>query len=187
VIPHQLAIPLSGDESLTTLAYRFLGSTKDSYTLATYNDLKDQKLPKGQLLYIPISELPLSEAGVTARDAFAKALLPPGSGDPRSGYTLQEQKLESLARDLRAGRYVHVVAGGEGLLSDATLKSTSRVKVLRSLLTAYTALDVKALAQSTCSQLRAADPSLVLSEAMTSPKERALCPAPAEPATPPAP
>lgn len=184
VIPHQLVIPLNGDESLTTLAYRFLGSTKDSYTLAVYNDLKDQKLPKGQFLYIPLSDLPLTEQGTEARDAFAKAILPLGKTDPRSAATLQEQKLQSLARDLRSGRYVPVVATAEGLLADVNLKVSARVKALRALLTAYVALDSKPLAQSTCALLREAEPNLVLSEVMTSPKERALCPQPKEPVAP---
>lgn len=177
-IPHQLALPLRGGESLATLAYRYLSSTKEAYRLAVYNGLQGEKLERGGLLFVPLSDLPLTPEGERARRAYADSLVPPTESDPRVEGAAHEVVLREVHRDVLGGRYVQSVARGERLLAQRALPDAARAKLSRDLLTAYVALEQRALALTACQEMRRLAPSLVLDEITTSPKELALCPEP---------
>ena len=71
VVPYNLSWVATGEESLATLAYRFLGSTKHAFRLVQYNDLGDRKLERGEVLLLPLHELPLSTEGQAAAEEAA--------------------------------------------------------------------------------------------------------------------
>src|SRR5690606_25920276 len=62
-IPYNLVLVASGDDSLATIAYRYLGSTKHGWTLSYYNQLDKRGLKRGDLFLVPLTDLPLTEEG----------------------------------------------------------------------------------------------------------------------------
>ncbi|HSC88072.1 MAG TPA: LysM domain-containing protein [Polyangiaceae bacterium] len=185
-IPYNLAWITNGDESLATLAYRFLGSTKQAWALTQYNDLEKRTLARGEILLLPLTELPLTPDGQRAARLAAAALDEQAKGD-----TLRQQAdargvVSAMAADVRAGRYVAAVAKGGELLVRGELSTPLAAHVQQLLLESHVALEATPLARKACTELRKLEPDLVFDPIATSPKLVAACPplpAAAQPAT----
>ena len=149
-IPYNLPWLASGEESLATLAYRFLGSTKFAYRLVVYNDLGEDGPQKGQVLLLPLSDLPLTEAGKRAALDAAGRMTEQTQGARYVRQKRSEAELRSLAEDVRAGRYVAAVELGATLLARGALSDEAQGEVHRKLLEAYVALGVPAKARAAC-------------------------------------
>ncbi len=176
VVPYNLAWIATGEESLATLAYRFLGSTKHAYRIVQYNDLGDRDLERGEVLLLPLSELSLTDEGRAAAETAAAQISEQSHGNLFRQQ--QESKLEAkqLGDDIRGGRYVAAVARGIRLLETGKLTQDGRAQVHRLLLEAYVALDARGLARTSCEAFRSLTPQTKLDPLTTSPKILRVCP-----------
>lgn len=176
VVPYNLAWVASEQDSLATLAYRFLGSTKHAYRLVQYNGLSDDGLKRGQVLLLPLSDLPLTEEGqAAARTAYAQ-MTAQGQGTHFEQQRGSFSEVAQLAQDVQGGRYISAVARGNRLLSLDELSEPARARVQLLLLETYVALDARGPARTSCEAYRALLPSVVLDPIQTSPKILKLCP-----------
>lgn len=176
VVPYNLTWIATGEESLPTLAYRFLGSTKHAYRIVQYNDLGDRGLERGEVLLLPLSELPLTEEGKAAAEAAATQITEQSHGDLFREQQESKEEAQKLGEDIRGGRYVPAVARGTRLLEGGKLTQEGRAQVHRHLLEAYVALDARGLARTACEAWRSLTPQNKLDPLTTSPKILRVCP-----------
>lgn len=174
VVPYNLSFTAVGGELFATLAERFLSNRRRGVMLAQYNGLAEGALEPGRMVLIPLTELPLSEAGMEAeRNALA------GSGelgrDRRASQVAAAGALPGLLAQVRSGRYVDAVSRGVALLSRTELTLPERASVQRQLLEAYAALGAPGRASEACREWRQADPRAKLDPRVLSPKLLAAC------------
>ncbi len=174
-IPYNLTWVATGQESLATLAYRFLGSTKHAYRLTTYNQLGDRKLKRGDLLLLPLSDLPLTAEGLAAAKAAATKLIEQTHGDQFEEQKRSHHQTKELSQEVQSGRYIPAVARGTQLLSSGNLTQSGRGKVHFLLLQAYVALGAQGLARTSCRAFRSLRPQAKLDPFMVSPKIIKIC------------
>lgn len=182
VVPYNLAWLATGEESLATLAYRFLGSTKYAYSLVQYNQLGEDGPKRGDVLLLPLSELSLTDEGRAAAERAASQITEQSRGDHFESQRKSRDEAKALADDVRQGRYVAAVARGTRLLSEGRLSQPGRSSVHLLLLESYVALDERGLARTACESFRALSPDVELDPLMTSPKILRVCKATAAPA-----
>lgn len=175
-VPYNLAWVASGDESLATLAYRYLGSTKHAYQLVQYNGLGEDGPKRGQVMLIPLSDLPLTDAGRLAAEEAAASLSEQGQGALYERQKLSAKETQMLSEEIHGGRYISAVIRGTELLSMGRLTEPGRALVHRLLLEAYVALDARGPARTACEAWRALAPEAELDLLTTSPKILRLCP-----------
>lgn len=176
VVPYNLAWIATGEESLPTLAYRFLGSTKHAYQIVQYNNLGEGELKRGQVLLLPLSELPLTEEGKATAELAAHQITKQSHGDLFREQQESKEEARQLGEDIRSGRYVSAVARGNQLLEGGKLSQEGRAQVHRYLLEAYVALDARGLARTACEAWRSLTPQSKLDPLTTSPKILRVCP-----------
>lgn len=174
-LPYNLTWRASGEESLATLAYRFLGSTKHAYRLVTYNDLGEKGPKKGDVLLIPLSDLPLSAEGQEAARLAAARLLEQGESERYQRQKSSDQALREVALDVRSGRYVGALEKGVRLLEGGQLPDPSRAEVHRLLLETFVALGAVAAARTSCQAYLDLAPEPVLDPLLVSPKILEAC------------
>lgn len=176
VVPYNLAWLSTGEESLATLAYRFLGSSKHAYRIVQYNDLGEDGPERGQVLLLPLHELSLTGEGQAAAETAAAMLTSQGHGDGFHKQQASKNEEKHLAEDVRSGRYVIAVARGTKLLSEGRLTQPGRAQVHFLLMEAYVALDARGPARTACEAWRSLNPQATLDPLMTSPKILRVCP-----------
>lgn len=174
-VPYNLAWLSTGEESLATLAYRFLGSTKYAYRLVQYNQLGEDGPKRGEVLLLPLSELSLTDEGRAAAERAAAQITEQSRGDHFENQRKSRDEAKALADDVRQGRYVAAVTRGTRLLSEGRLSQPGRSTVHLLLLEAYVALDERGLARTACESFRALSPDVELDPLMTSPKILRVC------------
>ncbi len=188
VVPYNLTWIATGEESLATLAYRFLGSTKHAYRIVQYNDLGERDLVRGEVILLPLSELSLTDEGRAAAELAAAQITEQSHGNLFDQQQASKQEAKQLGEDIRDGRYVAAVARGTRLLEAGKLTQEGRAQVHRYLLEAYVALDARGLARTSCEAWRSLSPHEKLDPLTTSPKILRVCPEePKIKAKPPAP
>lgn len=181
IVPYNLAWIATGEESLATLAYRFLGSTKYAYRIVQYNDLGDRDLERGEVLLLPLSELALTDEGRAAAENAAAQITEQSHGNLFRQQQESTAHAKHLGDDIRGGRYVAAVARGTRLLETGKLTQGGRAQVHRHLLEAYVALDARGLARTSCEAFRSLTPQTKLDPLTTSPKILRVCPDEPEP------
>lgn len=176
LVPYNLGWVASGEESLATLAYRFLGSTKYAYRLVQYNELGEKGAERGQVLLLPLHELPLTDEGRAAAEQAATQISQQSQGQAYKHQKGSRQSTDKLADDIRGGRYISAVTRGTELLAAGHLSQPGRAQVQRLLLEAYVALDARGLARTACDSWHSLAPAAKLDPFTTSPKILRLCP-----------
>lgn len=174
-VPYNLVLVATGEDSLATVAYRYMGSTKQAWTLSYYNQLQERDLRRGDLFLVPLVDLPLTAAGREAARKAARVLATQADAPERSQQQRVEAELPALLADVRAGRYVQAVTRGVRLLSSAELSEAQSGRIHRQLLEAYVALDAVGQAVEACTNWRQHDPTAVLDPISLSPKIIAAC------------
>ena len=175
IVPFNLRVlPDSGD-TLITIAYRFYGDMNRAWVLDRYNGLGGRKLQAGDVVLVPLSDLPLTELGRQAARASAGAACSEAQGETRAVQKKVAQELPALLSDIRSGRYVDAVARGTRFLAAAELSEQQTGLVHRQLLEAYVALEAPGLAAAACSEWLKRSPGAVLSPVELSPKILAAC------------
>lgn len=187
LVPYNLRYVAGAADSLPSIAYRFLGERDRAWMLDKYNHLKQKPLRRGQVILVPITDLPLTPEG-RAEAASAGALVrAEGAGQAREAQRRVDAELPQLAADVRTGRYIDAIARGSRLLGSGELATPQIAAIQRQLTEAYVALDATGLAETACGAWRRADPAAVLDPVELSPKILKVCtaagamPPPAEP------
>jgi hypothetical protein len=175
VIPYNLRIVTSGGDTIVTLAYRYLGDKKKAWTLAHYNGLGNRQLRRGDVLLIPLVDLPLTDAGKRAAERAAEARRSEGQGGAREAQQNVQRELIALIADVRGGRYVDALRRGHAFLDSGPLTQAQLATIHRQLLEAYVALGATGLAAQACKDWRTNDPSALLDPKLLSPKLLAAC------------
>lgn len=175
VVPYNLHVIVDGDHNLVDLAFKFLGDKNKTWVLDRYNRLKGKNPRRGDLLLIPLSDLPLTPAGKEAARAAAGTTCSEGGGDTRAVQRRVQAELPALLADVRGGRYVEAVARGTRFLASGSLTTAQLAVVHRQLLTAYVALEAPGLASNACAEWRRHEPNAKLDPRIHSPKIIAAC------------
>jgi phage tail protein X len=175
LVPFNLRYVAAGNDTLLTIAYRFLGERDKAWMLDGYNHRKGDPVRRGEVVLVPLTELPLTPDG-RAEAASAGALVrAEAEGKAREAQRRAEAELPLLAADGRAGRWVEAVSRGNRMLGYGELARPEVAAIQRALTEAYTALDAEGLAETACTAWRAADPASELDPMELSPKILRAC------------
>lgn len=174
-VPYNLSLLSTGQDSLPTIAYRYLGSTKQAWTISRYNRLEERKLARGDVFLVPVTDLDLTEEGRRAAARAAQAMSAEGDAPSLSRQTKIENEVPTLIADVAGGRYVPAVARGAKLLSSGELSDAQLGRIHRQLLEAYVALDAVGQAAEACSKWRKYDKTARLDPVFLSPKILDAC------------
>ncbi len=191
IIPYNLRVVASANDSLLTIAYRYLGERDKAWMLDRYNHKKEEPIRRGEVVLVPLVDLPLTAAGKEEAAAAFAMVRAEGTGQTREAQRKVDAELPTLAADARAGRYVEAIARGNRMLGYGELSRPQIAAVNRVLTEAYAAMDAVGLAETACGAWRTADPATRLDPIELSPKILRACTAAAaspaqaaKPATP---
>src|SRR5262249_53409573 len=190
VVPYNLRYVAGQNDSLLTIAYRFMGERDKAWMLDRYNHKKGDPIRRGDVVLVPLTDLPLTPAAKAEAAAAGALVRTEGKGQAREAQRRADAELPALAADLRGGRYVDAIARGNRLLGLGDLDKPQIAAIEQKLTEAYVALDATGLAETACGAWREADPEAKLDPIELSPKILRACaaaPAPRrpEPSAPP--
>jgi hypothetical protein len=174
-VPYNLRVIVGEGEQITQVAYRHLGDMNKAWMLDRYNNLDGRKLARGDVVLVPLTDLPLTQAG---REALTQALGATCSEAAGAGRKMQRniaREIPALVADVRAGRYIDAVTRGTRFVSTGMLTEPQLALVHQKLTEAYVALDAVGLATASCAEWRRRDPAGRLDPALHSPKIIAAC------------
>lgn len=175
VVPYNLPVITTGGDTIVTIAFKFLGDMNKAWVLDHYNGLQGKRLGRGDVVLVPMTDLPLTEQGRTAARSAAGALHSQAAGDTRQTQRKVHAELPALIADVRNGRYVDAATRGTRFLASGTLTRPQLATVHRQLLEAFAALDAPGLATASCNEWRKNDPSARVDPVLMSPKLVAAC------------
>lgn len=175
VIPYNLRYVVKGGDSTMTIAYRFLGKRDDAWVIDRYNGLDGHPVDRGDVLLVPLTDLPLSDAGREEAAELSALLRGAKAGVTHDAQELADSELPQLSARVRDGRWLEAIAKGNELLGYGDLADPQLAAIHRVLLEAYVALDAGALATNACAEWRRADPDAELDPIWISPKLLKAC------------
>lgn len=194
ILPYNLRVIAGGNDSLLTIAYRFLGERDKAWMLDGYNRRKGEPVHRGDVVLVPLTDLPLTAEGKLEAASAGALVRAEGAGKAREAQRRVEAELPVLAAEVRGGRWTDAIARGNRMLGYGDLARPEIAAIQRALTEAYVALDATGLAETACTAWREADPESALDPVELSPKILRACVAaagmrpakPAETAAPPA-
>jgi len=175
VVPYNLRYIVTQADTIVTIAQRFTGDKEKAWLLDQYNHLKGQPLRRGDVVLVPLVNLPLTEAGKAEAAAAEAAVRSQAAGATRDAQRKVDSDIPVLLSDVRGGRYVDAVTRGVKMLALGDLTKQQLGIIHRQLTEAYAALDARGLAASSCAAWRANDPKARLDSLVLSPKILATC------------
>ena len=175
MVPYNLRYVATGRETIMSLARKFLGDVKKAWVLDHYNNLKGKTIRRGSVLLIPLTDLPLTDAGREAARASNSLLASQTAGATRASQRKVAQEIPALIADVRGGRYVDAIRRGNGFLAKGDLTKRQLATIHRQLLEAYVALGATGLGKAECDEWREHDASANIHSTALSPKLRAVC------------
>lgn len=175
VVPYNLRVIATDSDTIVTLAYKFLGDSKKAWTLDHYNGFKGRALHTGDVVLIPLSDLPLTEEGKAAAKKAALALRSEAEPHKRAAQRTVQSEIPALIADVRNGRYADAVTRGNKFLSAGDLSKPQLAIIHRHLLEAYVALGATGLATAACGAWRKNEDRAVIDPIWLSPKIVAAC------------
>jgi hypothetical protein len=185
MIPYNLRHIAGANESTLGIAYKYTGDRDKAWMLDKYNRLKGKAIHRGDVILVPLWDLPLTEAGKAEAAQAGAVTRSEGGGRGREAQKKAEAEIILLLGDVRKGRYVEAVARGNRVLGFGELTKPQLALVSRYLTEAYVALDANGLAEAACAAWREADPAARLDPIELSPKILRACLAAPAPVLPP--
>lgn len=175
IVPYNLKVVATGNESIVGIAYRYLGDRKTAWMLDNYNQRKGRRLQRGEVVLVPLVDIELTESGKQAA-RWADALLQQQvAGAARDAQLRAEREIPRLASLIQSGRYLEAVNHGIELSSGPPLARPQRARVARAMLEAYVALGAEGRAKQACADWLEADPNAKLDPVQLSPKILVVC------------
>lgn len=180
-IPYNLALILHGDESLESLAYRYLGNSKFAWELMQYNGIEKPSFREGQILLIPLRTLELTSEGRTFAERAAASIRERTDGGVRDLQRDSHNQLTELTAHVRRGHYVAALRQASFLRARGGMTAADQIRLLSLEIEILVAFDALGPAKMACSELRKEDPKHFFDPIMTSPKILQACPNPVHP------
>lgn len=168
VIPYPLRhVSAQGENAARIAKVYYGGGVEHARILRRFNNLRFNRLNRGQILLVPLADLVLSEEGrnFVAEDTGNA----PRAGEVRELQAQIDVELPALTEHLRRGRYTEAVALGNRLLGARALTGNQVVTIQRDLGTAYVALGRHDLAIGAFRAALDRQPDLQLDTVRTSP------------------
>lgn len=175
VVPYNLRYVVKPGDSTLTIAYRFLGKRDLAWIIDRYNGLRGDALGRGDVVLVPLTDLPLTDEGREQARRGATLAQAEGAGLDHDAQERVDAELPDLASLVRAGRWLEVIAKGNQFLGYGDLADPQLARLNRMLLEAYVALGVANLAKEACAEWRRADPDAELDPVWLSPKILKAC------------
>jgi hypothetical protein len=176
VAPYPLRYVVSSErETIPSIASKFFADGRSAWMLDRYNNIGGRPLRRGDVVVVPLTDLPLTEAGKAEAAQSESAVCSEAAGAAREAQRKVASELPGLLGDVRIGHYVEAIARGTRLLALGELTRPQAADVHRSLAEAYTAVEAPGLAAAACQAWRGADPSANLDPMLVSPKILAAC------------
>jgi hypothetical protein len=175
IIPYNLRYIATQADTIVTITQKFTGEKEKAWVHDQYNHLKGQPVRRGDVILIPLTNLPLTEAGKAEAAAADASMRSQSAGAAREIQRKAESEMPLLLGDIRGGRYVDAVTRGGKLLALGELTKPQVALVQRQLTEAYAALDAPGLAAAACAGWRENDPKARLDPVMLSPKIMNAC------------
>jgi phage tail protein X len=176
IVPYNLPVIVGSGDTIVTVAYKYLGEQNKAWVLDHYNGFKGKKLVPGDLVLVPLTDLPLTEDGKKAVVESNPLVCSQAAGETRQTQHKVQAELPALIADVKGGRYVDAVSRGSRFLAQSSLLTNEqRARVQREMLEAYAALEAPGLAAASCSEWRKLDPSAKLDPITMSPKLLEAC------------
>jgi hypothetical protein len=175
IVPYNLRVVVAEGEQLVTIAYRHLGEMNKAWVLDRYNGLDGRKIVQGDVLLVPLTDLPLTDTGREAALKAAGTACSEAQGGARQAQRRVAAELPALVADVRAGRYADAVTRGTRFLASEALTEPQIALVEEQLTKAYVALDAIGLAAAACKEWRKRDRGALLDPTLVSPKVIRAC------------
>lgn len=168
VVPYPLRHVVSQSDNVLRIAKNYYGSgSEHSRRLRRFNNLRTNRVSRGQIVLIPMNDIALSEDGrnIVGDETGAE----PEGDSVRELQAAIDARLPELHEHLRRGRYTEVVALGNHLLGARLLTGNQVVTIQRELGIAYVALDRADLAIEAFRAALDRQPDMALDTVRTSP------------------
>ncbi|MCA9581050.1 MAG: LysM peptidoglycan-binding domain-containing protein [Myxococcales bacterium] len=136
--------------------------------LTRFNQIRGNRVPRGQLVLVPLDDLVLSEEG--SRLVAERAGETPKGGEVRELQDWIEKQIPLLVDHNREGHFVEAAALGNQLLGARELTESQRARVHRELALCYVAFDRHDLAVRSLMETLRIQPELEFRETTTSPR-----------------
>jgi LysM repeat protein len=175
IVPYNLRVIVRQGDTLVGTALKYMGDMNKAWVLDRYNKLDGRGFDPGTVLLIPLTDLPLTEAGRKAAARAAGSACSETAGAVQKTQRRIAQEIPLLIADVRAGRYVDAVARGSRFIATGALAESQLAVVHRQLVEAYVALDATGLAQTACDEWKKRDPRAKLDPIELSPKILRAC------------
>jgi hypothetical protein len=175
IVPYNLRYIATQADTIVTITQKFTGEKEKAWIYDQYNHLKGQPIRRGDVVLIPLTNLPLTEAGKAEAAAGDVKTRSQSAGLAREAQRKVEAETPLLLADVRGGRYVDAVTRGGKLLALGELTKPQLAIIQRQLTEAYAALEAPGLAAAACAAWRDNDPKVKLDPVMVSPKIMAAC------------
>ena len=175
LVPYNLRVVVGSNDSLLTIAYRYLGERDKAWMLDRYNHKKEQPIRRGEVVLVPLVELPLTAEGKAEAASAGAMVRAEAAGQTREAQRKVDAEVPTLSADVRGGRYVEAIARGNRMLGYGELSRPQIAAVSQKLTEAYAAMDAVGLAETSCGAWRSADPAASLDPIELSPKILRVC------------
>jgi nucleoid-associated protein YgaU len=176
IVPYNLRYIATQADTIVTITQKFLGEKEKAWIYDQYNHLKGQPVRRGDVILIPLSNLPLTDAGKAEAASAEATTKSQAAGAAREAQRKVDSQMPLLLSDIRGGRYVDALTRGGRLLALGDLTKPQLALIHRQLTEAYVALDAHGLAAASCAAWRENDPKApVDDQVMLSPKILAAC------------
>ncbi len=175
MVPYNLRYLVAQTDTLVTIAQKFVDNKNKAWMLDQYNHLKGQAVHRGDVVLVPLTSLPLTDAGRMEAAADAGGGRIQTTGQAREAQRKADSELPLLLGDVRGGRYVEAVTRGVRLLALGDLSKPQVATIHRQLTEAYSALDAFGLAAASCAAWRENERRAALDPDLLSPKILSAC------------
>jgi len=168
IVPYPLRHVAAQNENVLRIAKNYYGTGREHpRRLRRFNNLRFNRLSRGQLVLVPLADLVLSEEG---RGIIQEETgVAPDAGEIRELQAAIDRELPDLEEHVRRGRFTEAVALGNRLLGARNLTGNQIVTIQRHLGTAYVALGRHDLARAAFRAGLDRQPDMVLDSVRTSP------------------
>lgn len=175
IVPYNLRFLVQQRETTVSISKRFFPDDESAWMLDRYNNVNGKALNKGDVVLVPLTDLPLTQDAISAARRSDVLQRSEAAGRVRLAQRQAAAQLPQLLAELRGGHYLKAIVVAHGLVALGELTKPQMADIHRVMTEAYVALGAQGMAAESCRIWRQADPSVTLDEVTTSPKIIAAC------------